>query len=318
MGDIIHTLPAITDASSIFPHILFDWVIEETFSEIPTWHPFIHKVIPIKLRFWKKKWYKLSTWKTYSEYIKQLNNNKYDIIIDAQGLLKTSVLFTNQITHGIKHGMDFISAKEPMSCWFYHKKHYINKNQHAIERVRQLFSYSLQYTLPTNLGKYNIAQNFNSKIQSHDINPYLIFFHATTQSNKHWPESHWYILINHAIKMGYRVKLPFWTSNEELRVRKLQRFCTQIIILPNFTLHQISNQIINSEAVISVDTGLSHLAAALNCPNLTLYGPTNPKLIGTYGYQNQIIIRSPTKKMVDIHPNYVWMIFTEKLLNLLT
>lgn len=100
MGDIIHALPEISDASSIIPNISFDWVIEETFSEIPTWHPSIHQVIPIKLRPQKNQWYRFNLWKEYYQCIKRLNTNKYDIVIDAQGLLKTALFIVSQITHG--------------------------------------------------------------------------------------------------------------------------------------------------------------------------------------------------------------------------
>lgn len=184
MGDIIHTLPAVTDAANAIPDILFDWVVEETFSEIPTWHPFVHHIIPIKLRFWKKKWYKINSWKEFHQYSKQLNKHKYDLIIDAQGLLKTALFITSHITYGEKHGMDRTSVKEPMSCWFYKHQHYINKTQHAIERIRQLFSHSLQYPLPSHLGQYNIKHNFNTIIQSRTSSPYLIFFHSTTKKKK--------------------------------------------------------------------------------------------------------------------------------------
>lgn len=315
MGDIIHTLPAITDASNLIPTISFDWVIEESFSEIPTWHPSIHQIIPIKLRSWKNQWYKPNTWKKYYEFIKQLNTHKYNKIIDAQGLLKTSLFITSNIINGIKHGMNSLSAKEPISCWCYDHHHHIPKNQHAIERIRQLFSYSLQYPIPTYPGQYNINHHFNnSSIRTPSKPPYLIFFHTTSQSKKEWPKLNWHILTQHAINTGYHIKVPFWTKQEKLNTKQLKNHFQQITILPNLTLKKIAHQINKATATISVDTGLSHLSAALNCPNLTLYGPTNPKLIGTYG-KNQFFLHSSTKEMKDIHPNHVWKIFKEKILN---
>ncbi|URJ25892.1 lipopolysaccharide heptosyltransferase I [Blochmannia endosymbiont of Camponotus sp.] len=310
MGDIIHTLPAVTDASNIVPNILFDWIVEETFSEILGWHPGIHQIIPINLRSWIKNWYKLSSWKKYSECCIQLKK-KYDVIIDAQGLLKTSLLVT-YMTCGKKHGMDYISVRESISSLFYHERHYSNKNQHAVERIRQLFSLSLKYPVPSYIGKYNIEHLFPP--QKHHA-PYLIFFHSTTKFEKLWPELHWSIIAQFAIDAGYRIKLPFWTKSEELRTHRLARLhCNQIIILPQLTLQEIAIQISGATAVISVDTGLSHLTAALGCPNVTLYGPTNPKLIGTYG-QNQIVLRSATKKMKHLTPVHVWESF-QKILNL--
>lgn len=310
MGDIIHTLPAVTDASNLVPNIFFDWIVEETFSDIIRWHPAIHEIIPINLRFWVKNWYAVSSWKKYRECCMQLRK-KYDIIIDAQGLLKTSLLVT-YLTSGKKHGLNYISAREPISSLFYHKRHYIDKNQHAVERLRQLFALSLKYSVPSYTGKYNIEHLFPP--QKHNA-AYLIFFHSTTKPEKHWPEFNWSIITQYAIHAGYCIKLPFWTKSEELRTNRLAKLhSSKIITLPKLTLREIAVQISGATATISVDTGLSHLTAALGCPGITLYGPTNPNLIGTYG-QNQIVLRASTKKMKHLTPIHVWESF-QKILNI--
>lgn len=316
MGDIIHTLPAITDASKAIPNIFFDWIIEETFAEIPTWHSSIYQVIPIKLRSLKEKWHKLYPWKEYKKCIIQLRQKKYDVIIDAQGLLKTSALITS-FAKGIKHGMDYSSAKEPISCWFYNKSYFINKNQHAIDRIRKLFSYSLEYPIPSYIGQYNINHVFKSNINIRQKNtPFLIFLHSTTQSKKHWPELNWHKITKLALNAGYNIKLPFWTKDEESRANRLKQCFNQIILLPRLTLQEIAIQILKAKGIISVDTGLSHLAAALSCPNLTLYGPTDPKFIGTYGH-NQIALRSKTQEMQHLNPIYVWNQFEQNFAHIL-
>ncbi len=46
MGDIIHTLPAVTDATKTVSNIQFDWVVEEAFTEIPKWHEQVQKSFP--------------------------------------------------------------------------------------------------------------------------------------------------------------------------------------------------------------------------------------------------------------------------------
>ncbi|ADV33982.1 lipopolysaccharide heptosyltransferase I [Candidatus Blochmanniella vafra str. BVAF] len=310
MGDIIHTLPAVTDAANFIPNVLFDWVVEETFAEIPQWHLSVFQVIPIKLRLWKKKWYTLRSWKEYNNYITQVGAKKYDAIIDAQGLLKTS-LFATYFAVGIKHGLDRFSAKEPISCWVYDKCYRINKIQHAIERIRKLFAYSLGYSVPSCIGQYNIRHIFQSCIKKSEA-PYLILLHSTTCLLKCWPESSWLIFIQKVLKFSdYRIKIPFWTKREEWFVKCLKNYFSQIIVLPHLTLWEVSIQIIQASAIISVDTGLSHLAAAYDCSNLTLYGPTNPELIGTYGL-NQTILRSKTGRMDNLHPEFVWSKFKDK------
>ena len=59
MGDVIHTLPALTDARRAYPDIQFDWVVEEGFAEIPSWHPAVDRVIPVAIRRWRKNLLKL-------------------------------------------------------------------------------------------------------------------------------------------------------------------------------------------------------------------------------------------------------------------
>lgn len=109
--------------------------------------------------------------------------------------------------------------------------------------------------MPSYLGNYNIQHNFKKLTQNlRFASPYLIFFHATTQSKKHWSDLNWHILLKYAINTGYKVKIPFWTRNEELCVKKLYNcFHDNIVILSKFTLHQIAMQIIKSTATISVD-----------------------------------------------------------------
>lgn len=54
MGDVLHTLPALTDAQQAIPGIQFDWVVEEGFAQIPSWHSAVDRVIPVAIRRWRK------------------------------------------------------------------------------------------------------------------------------------------------------------------------------------------------------------------------------------------------------------------------
>lgn len=310
MGDIIHTLPAVTDAFHAISNITFDWIVENSFSEIPGWHPAISRVFPISLRFWKKNWYRFIAWRGCYQYIKWIKKQDYDLVIDVQGLLKTSIFITGLVTSNTKHGMDYISACECISSHFLHHRHYINKYQHAIKRIRQLFAYSLQYSVPRSKVDYNISYLFPRQIN--DVVPYLIFFCCTTTSKKHWVDDNWDIIIRYAIDAGYNVKLPCWTYQEISRIQWFLKKYNRVSILFNLTLRQVAIQISQATAVISVDTGLSHLTAALDCPNLTLYGPTDPFFIGTYGL-HQYVLCAKTKKMKNLTTSDVWKIFNKIL-----
>lgn len=312
MGDIIHTLPAVTDAVYAVSNISFDWVVEENFCEIPSWHVGIDTVIPISLRRWKKNWCNFLSWCEYYQCTKLLRTRNYDLIIDAQGLLKTSVFVMSILDNNNKYGMNYCSAREPISSFFLNRKYFIDKYQHAIERIRQLFACSLGYSKSYDLGKYNIDHLFPRKVNYNS--PYLIFFQFTTHRKKCWPENYWDSIIQYVIEKGYYVKLPVWENDELLRVQRLLNRYNKIVILSKLTLRQIAVQISQAVAVVSVDTGFSHLAAALGCSGLTLYGPTNPDLIGTYGV-NQKILCSSTQRMQDLTVLNVWENLLEILKN---
>lgn len=303
MGDVLHTLPALTDAMQAIPGIRFDWVVEEGFVQIPGWHPAVDRVIPVAIRRWRKAWFSSAIQADRETFRKLLTAVRYDAVIDAQGLVKSAALVT-RLAQGVKHGMDWNSAREPLASLFYQHRHAIAKQQHAVERTRALFAKSLGYTLTGQTGDYAIAQHF---LHNNDTlsQPYVVFLHATTRDDKHWPEAQWRELITLMAGSGLRIKLPWGAPHEEARALRLAEGFGYVDVLSRLSLEQIARILAEAKCIISVDTGLSHLTAALNRPNYTLYGPTDPGLIGGYG-QNQHVVRSMTGEMKDISAGQVY------------
>lgn len=289
MGDVLHTLPALTDAMQAIPGIRFDWVVEENFAQIPSWHPAVDKVLPVAIRRWRKHWFGSQQREERVRFKRDLQSRQYDVVIDAQGLIKSAALVT-RLARGVKHGQDSRSAREPFASWWYDQRHEIDKKQHAVERTRELFAKSLGYEKPQTQGDYAIAAHF-LRDEPQNIAPYLVFLHATTRDNKHWPESHWRELIGLLQPAGLRIKLPWGAEHEHQRAQRLAEGFDYVEVLPKLTLEAIARELAGARAVVSVDTGLSHLTAALDRPNITLYGPTDPGLIGGYG-QNQYAIKA--------------------------
>ena len=294
MGDVLHTLPALTDAAQAIPGIRFDWVVEEGFAQIPSWHESVERVIPVAIRRWRKAWFSAPIKAERKAFRDAVRLQQYDAIIDAQGLVKSAALVT-RLARGIKHGMDWSTAREPLASLFYNRKHHIAKQQHAVERTRELFAKSLGYVKPQSQGDYAIAQHF-VKQQTSTSQPYAVFLHATTRDDKHWTEAHWRDLISLITKTGIRIKLPWGAAHEEERARRIAKGFDNVDVLPRMSLEEIARILAGAEFVVSVDTGLSHLTAALNRPNVTLYGPTDPGLIGGYG-KNQLTCIAPEGKL---------------------
>ena len=306
MGDVLHTLPALTDAMQAIPGIRFDWVVEEGFAQIPSWHEAVDRVIPVAIRRWRKAWFSAPVKAERKAFRDAVRAVRYDAIIDAQGLVKSAALVT-RLAHGVKHGMDWSTAREPLASLFYNRKHHIARRQHAVERTRELFAVSLGYAKPQTQGDYAIARHFTGEAETQ---PYAVFLHATTRDDKHWPEEHWRTLIALLADNGLRIKLPWGAPHEEARARRLADGFDFVDVLPKMSLSDVAQTLAGARFVVSVDTGLSHLTAALDRPNITLYGPTDPGLIGGYG-KNQYARRSDSGKMLALDANAVKLTLVE-------
>ncbi|HBH6854597.1 lipopolysaccharide heptosyltransferase RfaC [Citrobacter freundii] len=302
MGDVLHTLPALTDAQQAIPGIQFDWVVEEGFAQIPSWHAAIDRVIPVAIRRWRKAWFSAPIKAERKVFRDAVRLQQYDAIIDAQGLVKSAALVT-RLACGVKHGMDWSTAREPLASLFYNRKHHIAKQQHAVERTRELFAKSLGYAKPQSQGDYAIAQHFVNECNA-DTGQYAVFLHATTRDDKHWPEANWRELIELLNNTGIRIKLPWGAPHEEERAKRLAEGFPYVDVLPRMSLEEVARILAGAKFVVSVDTGLSHLTAALDRPNITLYGPTDPGLIGGYG-KNQYTQQSHSGKLQDLDASLV-------------
>lgn len=286
MGDVIHTLPALTDAGAHIKDITFDWVVEENFAEIPAWHPLVNKVLPIALRRWRKNIFATETraqWKAFKNILQQTN---YDLILDAQGLLKSACVAS--FAKGKRVGLNFHSAREPLASLFYQNKYPVEKKQHAINRTRRLFSQALGYAFLDSVPDYGVDRTKLTNGTSNE--DYLLFLHGTTWSTKHWPETYWIELAKLAAENNYRIKLPWGNPEEKARAERIAANCVTAEVLPKLKIQEMVKVLAGAKAIVAVDTGLGHLAAALDVPTVSLYGPTDPVLTGTLGASQKHLV----------------------------
>jgi len=302
MGDVFHTFPALSDAQQAIPDLKVDWVVEKGFSEIPQWHPVVDKVYPIELRKWRKSIFSRSTRQEIKAFFEAVNQTQYDLVLDAQGLLK-SVWVARRIA-GPMVGFDRKSARESVASLFYQNKYPVAKDQHAILRLRQLFSQALNYPLTNNSPiVYGLETTDWPKPDVLKANvgndEYVVFLHGTTWQTKYWPEDHWIELLKRVHQSGFKVVLPWGNEEEHQRALRIASHSeSEQVWVPEkrLSLNTVA-QILNfAKAVVSVDTGLSHVAAALEVPMVVLYRVTDPKLVGADG-ANVTRLQSPCAPM---------------------
>jgi len=278
LGDVVHTLPALTDAQRAIPGIQFDWVVEEGFAEIPAWHPAVAQVIPVAIRRWRKNLWQTLRSGEWRRFKARLRETRYDLVIDAQGLLKSAWL-TRYVKAPVA-GLDRDSAREPLASRFYDRRYAVPRDQHALERVRQLFAQALGYELPQDIGAYGLDR---TQLATPGEEPYLLFLHGTTWPSKHWPEAYWRELAERMSAFGWAIRLPWGNAEEKARAERIAEGIAGASVLPRLNLGGVAKVVAGARACVAVDTGLGHLAAALDVPSISLYGPTLPGRVGAYG-----------------------------------
>ena len=289
LGDIIHTLPAVTDAHNAHANLTFDWVVEENFVEVPSWHPAVEKVIPVAMRRWRRNLVQTYLNHELRAFKRALQGVHYDLVIDAQGLIKSG--FISRLSRGLTIGLSNRTIREPLATLFYNKVYSVPWTEHAVDRIRQLFSRALKYRYDREFIDYGIdLDRIKCNIEANGAKQ-VLFLHGTTWATKHWPEYYWRHLAHLATESGYEVLLPWGDLKEKERAEFIAKDNVSIVVLEKQTLSGLTQHINNSKGVIAVDTGLGHLAAALAKPTVSLYGSTNPGLSGTFG-KNQLHLNS--------------------------
>lgn len=280
LGDVIHNLPVVNDILQHAPQAHIDWLVEESFADIPHLHTGISHVFTLALRRWKKHIFSQKTWQEIAAFKQFIQQNQYDAIIDTQGLLKSALAM--RYAHGTKHGYDKQSIREPLASHFYDKTYAISYQQHAVMRNRALCALSLGYAIPTDAPDYGMPTErmaiypHTSDLQS----DYMIALHGTSRDSKLWPVEHWIALGKQLAMQNLNMVLPWAGDAEHTRANLISTQLSNAVVLPKLSISELAGVIANAKAAVGVDTGLSHLAAALNIPTVAIYTDTNPALTG--------------------------------------
>jgi len=277
LGDVVHNLPVIADIVAHFPEAVIDWVVEERFAEIPALHPRVNRVVPVALRRWRRRVFNPTTWRDCSRFRKDLQSVSYDHVIDTQGLIKSAWLA--RLAYGPVSGQDRHSARERLASFFYQRRFPVPRGRHAVVRNRDLVAQALGYPLPDGPPDYGI-QPPSAKFSFTVPSSFLLALHATSRSSKRWPATHWVTLGKALEARGIHLLLPWGSESEEQEAYAIAAELRNAIVLPRMRLRDLAALMGQARAVVGVDTGLVHLAAALNRPTVGLYTDTSPLLTG--------------------------------------
>lgn len=272
LGDVIHNLPILADLAAARPEIDVDWMVEEAYAGLLRMHPRLSRVLGVGERRWRTEAADLAA-SERSRFFTELREIEYHAVLDTQGLLKSAMLARHArlVPEGIRIGPSFMSAREPLARLFYDKGIGIATHQHAVERLRSLAASAFGYTV---VG----PPHFDLCIPAQDFawlppNPYVVFLHGTARPEKRWPIESFRSLAR-LIPEHLGIVVPHGSDVEEQDARRIAEGDERIIIAPRMPLTDVATVLNQASLVVGVDTGLTHLAAALDTPTIALFGAT--------------------------------------------
>ena len=317
LGDVIHHMPALTDARRHLPRARFSWMVEEDYAPLVRLHPAIDEVIPVATRRWRGALFARATWAEIKAFKRTIRARDYAEVIDSQGLLRSA--FMVRKVRGRHHGYDRDSIREPLACRFYDVRHAVSRDLHAIRRNRILTGLALGY-VPDGAIDYGLSRE-----KFGPPGGYGLLLHATTRPEKLWPQESW-IALGNALQArgldrvrsadcehnpqrrekvdpvrsinsgshhqptpqmdqetGVRLVLPWGTAAERQRGEMIAAAVPGAEVPDHHPIDAMARLVACASFVVGVDTGLVHLAAAFGVPLVSIFVSTKPGLTGPMG-----------------------------------
>lgn len=276
LGDVVHNLPMVSDIQRHRPEVQVDWLVERAFADIPALHSGVRSVISVDLRRWLRTLGQGQTWRELRRFRERIQGRTYDMILDSQGLVKSALIA--RLARGPLYGPDRRSAREGLAAALYQHGIPMVWEQHAVWRNRSLGASALDYPLPHTPVNYGLRPPSLPRTRS---GPFCVAFHATSRPSKLWPSERWITLGKTLADHGIETLLP---SGNEQEQRAAQRIAQGIgagaEALARMSVADLAGVIAGSRFAVGVDTGLVHLAAALNRPTVGIFCDSDPAQTG--------------------------------------
>lgn len=277
MGDVVHALPVVSDVLRFDPGAQIDWLVEAPFAALPQLHPGVRHVLPLSWRQWRGSLYRRSTWQAMGALRDRLRGETYDLVLDLQGLVK-SALWACQARAPVA-GYDRASLREPLAAWAYQRTAAVPRDLQAIERCRLLAAAHLGYALGLGAPEFGLRRPEPGWMPK---GPYAVLIPNASRPEKLWPERHW-------VAVGLRLRERGWTplvlwgrASEQTLAENIAAGCDGDVP-PFLKVAEMAAVLAGAQAVVGLDTGFTHLAAAFGRPTLGIYCDHEPGLAGITG-----------------------------------
>ncbi len=322
LGDVVHAMPALQDIghapaavggqTAPAAAVLIDWVVERAFAPLVRRCGGVRRTIECDIRSWRRSFWTAPTRRAWRDFLLELRAEAYDAVIDLQGLTKSAVVarLARLTPGGKRYGLANRtegSSYEAPARWLVDAAIHIEPRIHGVERGRELCARALGYRIPERLSyglqlqagpndELDTTESVQAEGEAGKSQPLVLFVHGSSRADKLWPESHWVELGRRIIEDGYRVALVHGSAEEEARSRRIAKALgRQAMVWPRLELDALLDRMSRVRGVVGVDSGLSHLAVALDLPHVQLYNMDTAWRTGPNAGQHQrSVVGQPT------------------------
>jgi heptosyltransferase-1 len=271
LGDVLHTFPAATDIRRAAPDAILDWAVEEAYVPLVRMHPGVTRALPSALRRWRREWYRARAWRELAAFRATLAERDYDAILDTQGLLKSAVVA--KLARGPVYGFAPGTAHERLATRLYDVTYSFAPADHKIERYRAVAARALGYAPPPAVD-YGVVAPPSPAFAPRA--PYCVLLHSTARAAKLWSEAAWIDVARALEAHGVVCVLPWGDDHERARAERLAATLQRALVPPRMSVAEAAGLVGHAAAVVGLDTGLMHLAAALRVPVVGVFCDSEP------------------------------------------
>lgn len=288
LGDVATTLPLLCDLRRLFPHSRIDWLIDPALADLVRGHDALNELIYFDRR-------KIAGWLTHGTsrsnlraLMRTVKDNQYDMVFDAQGLLRSALLAR---VSGAAVRVGFADAREGARFLYTHHSRISRQRELAVVRMR---------SLATVIGSQSQCVEFRMPVQAAALakiktivpadRPVAAVIPGARWDAKRWSEQGYSRIVRHLADFGMRVLVLGAPGEKDLCRQVVEQSDVEAINLAgNTNLAELIAAISLCRIVIGNDSGPLHVAAALGRLLVGLYGPTDPASVGPYGQLEHVL-----------------------------
>ncbi len=283
LGDVIHTLPLASRLSTGLG-CRIHWVVNEALAPLVSQCPDVARVVPFPR-------HRLVS--GFPGFIKELRSHSYEMAVDVQGLLKSALV---AYLSASKRRLGLRSAREGASLFYHDLVGTAAIQGHAVDRYMEVANY---FGLPDGLPQFNLALGKNSGSKRKGRKKLVTISPFARWQSKRWPKER-FARVADLIMKSDLAQVIFTGGQEDRRqMDEIVGLMGQrpVDLVGSTDLKEMTGVLRDSDLLLCNDSGPMHLAVAVGCKVVALFGPTSPERTGPYGSGHRVL-----RNRVDCSP----------------